>query len=77
MYNGGLDKPVHNFGQKTTRERLLERSRKRWKENVEVNPAEIDCENAEWIQQTQNRFQWQTLMNMIVNLWVPYKQGIS
>jgi hypothetical protein len=33
---------------------------------------EIGCEeDMDWIQLALDRFQWQALMNIVMNLWVP------
>jgi len=31
----------------------------------------IGCDNEDWIHLAQNRVQWRTLVNTIMNLWVP------
>jgi hypothetical protein len=33
----------------------------------------IGSEGVDWIDLTWNMGQWQDLVNMIMNLWVPYK----
>jgi hypothetical protein len=35
------------------------------------------CEEKEWIKLTQDRVQWCAFVNMVVNVHVPKKQGIS
>jgi hypothetical protein len=37
--------------------------------------AEIRPEVTNWIYLVQVRCKWQTLVNMIMNVWVPYKAG--
>jgi hypothetical protein len=37
---------------------------------------EIGIDGANWIQLAQDRVQWQTCVNMAMNLWVPYKSRI-
>jgi hypothetical protein len=38
---------------------------------------EIVFEGADWIQQAQDRVQWWVLVNMVMNLQAPQKQGIT
>jgi hypothetical protein len=46
---------------------------KRW--DVKTDLKEIGCEGVDWIHLVQDRNQWQTLVNMIMNLCVPQKAG--
>jgi len=32
---------------------------------------ETGCEGVDWIHLAQDKLQWQTLVNMVTNLWVP------
>jgi hypothetical protein len=51
--------------------RLLGRPRYRWEDNIRMNLREIGWEGVDWKYLTQNKDQWQALMNMIMNLQVP------
>jgi hypothetical protein len=35
---------------------------------------EIGIDGASWIQLAQDRVQWWAFVNMIMNLWVPYRK---
>jgi hypothetical protein len=37
-----------------------------------MDVKEIECESVAWINVDQDRGQWQALVNMVINLWVPY-----
>jgi hypothetical protein len=37
---------------------------------------EIDCEEVDWIQLAEDRVQWEAVLNMVINFWVP-KKGIQ
>jgi len=36
-----------------------------------MNLRKIAWEGVDWIHLVQNRDQWQTLVNMVMNFWVP------
>jgi hypothetical protein len=36
-----------------------------------MDPKEIACEDADWIQLAQDRVQWQDFVNTVMNLQVP------
>jgi hypothetical protein len=59
---------IKNFSQKPKRNRQLGRSRHRWDDNITVNLK--SCEGMEWIHLSQNRAQWQALVNTVMNLKV-------
>jgi hypothetical protein len=46
--------------------RPLGRPRRRWKDNINIDLVDI-----EWNVLCQNRDQWWTLVNTVMNLWVP------
>jgi len=33
----------------------------------------MQCEDVAWIHLSQDRVQWQALLNAVVDLWFPYK----
>jgi hypothetical protein len=43
----------------------------RWKENIRMDLLKIEWEFVDWIHLAQDSDQWQTLVNMVMNLWVP------
>jgi hypothetical protein len=51
--------------------RPLERSRRRWEDNIKMDLREIGIDVANWIQLAQDRVQWRTYVNTVMNLWVP------
>jgi len=53
------------------------RPRCRWEDNIKMDLKEIGCEDLDWIEQKQDRDQWQALVNMVMNLWIPWKAGNS
>jgi hypothetical protein len=42
----------------------------RWEDNIRMDLSEIGWEGVEWMHLTQDRDQWQGLVNMVMNLWV-------
>jgi hypothetical protein len=51
--------------------RPLERSRRRWEDNIKMDIMEIEINGANWIQLAQDRVQWRAYVNTVMNLWVP------
>jgi hypothetical protein len=49
----------------------LERLRCRWKDNINVEIKGTGCEGVVWIHLAQDRDQWQTPVNMVMNLQGP------
>jgi hypothetical protein len=42
-----------------------------WEDNIRMDLREIGWEGVDWIHLAQDRDQWQALVNMVMNLWVP------
>jgi hypothetical protein len=53
----------------------LGRPRCRWEYNIKMVIVDIRCEGVNWIQDTEDNVQWEVLVNIIINLQVPYKTG--
>jgi len=51
--------------------RPLGRPRLRWKDNIKMDLQEVDCGGMDWIDLAQDRDRWRTLVNAVINLWVP------
>jgi hypothetical protein len=51
--------------------RPLGRPRRGWEENIKPGFREIGIDGANWIQLAQDRVQWRTFINTVMNLWVP------
>jgi hypothetical protein len=47
--------------------RTLRRPRYRWKDEIKIALREVGC-GVEWIHMAQDRGQWWTLVNMVMNL---------
>jgi hypothetical protein len=52
-------------------QRPLERSRRRWEDNIKIDLSEIGIDRANWIQLSQDRVQWRACVNTVMNLQVP------
>jgi hypothetical protein len=55
---------------KTGGKRPLGRPKRRWVDNIKMDPRETGWGGMDWIYLTQDRDQWMTLVNTIMNLWV-------
>jgi hypothetical protein len=51
--------------------RPLQRQRHRWVGNIKMDIREIGWGGMDWTELAQDRDQWRTLMNMVMNLQVP------
>jgi hypothetical protein len=51
--------------------RPLGRPRRRWVDNIKIDLREIVWDGVDWVDLTQDRDQWRTFVNMVMNLRVP------
>jgi hypothetical protein len=47
------------------------RPKRRWEDNIKMDLGEIGIDGASWIRLAQNRVQWRSLVNTVMNLRVP------
>jgi hypothetical protein len=55
--------------------RPLERPRRRWEDNIKMDLREIGIDGTNWIQLAQDRFQWRTFVNTVINFGFHKKAG--
>jgi hypothetical protein len=51
--------------------RPLGRHRRRWEDNIKMDLGEIGIDGTNWIRLAQDRVQWQTFVNTVMNFRVP------
>jgi hypothetical protein len=51
--------------------RPLGRHRRRWEDNIKMNPQEVGWGGMDWIDIAQDRDRWRALVNAVMNLRVP------
>jgi hypothetical protein len=51
--------------------RPLGRPRRRWVDNIKRYLREIGWDGMDWIDLAQDRDQWRTLVNTVMNFWIP------
>jgi hypothetical protein len=51
--------------------RPLGRPRRRWIDNIKMDPLEIGMSVVDWIDLAQDRYRWSALVNSVMNLRVP------
>jgi hypothetical protein len=56
--------------------RPLERPRRMWEDNIKTNLREIGIDGANWIRLAQDRVQWQSFVNTVMNLRVPQRKQV-
>jgi hypothetical protein len=63
------------FMGKSEGKRPLGRPRCRWEDNIKIDLREIGWGGMDWIDLAQDRDQWRTLVNTVMNLQVPQNVG--
>ena len=53
------------------------RPRRRWEDNIEMDPQEEGGGCEDWMELAQDRDRWRALVSMVMNLWVPKMRKIS
>jgi hypothetical protein len=53
----------------------LGRPRHRWADNIKIDLLEIGLSVVDWTGLAQDRYKWRVLVNMVLNLRVPYNAG--
>jgi len=56
---------------KPERRRPLGRHRRRWEDNIKMDPQEVGCGGMDWIELGQDRYRWRALVNVVMNFQVP------
>jgi hypothetical protein len=51
--------------------RPLGRPRRRWIDNIKMDLLEIGLNVVDWIGLAQDRYRWRSLVNSVMNFWVP------
>jgi len=59
------------MGGKPKGKRPLGRPKRKWEDNTKIHIREIGWEGVAWMHVVRDRGQWQALVNMVMNLWVP------
>jgi len=57
--------------------RPLGRPRRRWEDNITMDPQEVGCGGMDWIELAQDRERWRAVVNAVMNFRVPKMLGIS
>ena len=50
---------------------LLERPRRRWDDNINMDEQKMECGGMNWIELAQDRDRWRTRVKAVMNLRVP------
>ena len=66
---GGEERRIQGLVGKPEGKRPLGRSRRRWKDNINMDLQEVGCGNKDWIELAKDRDRWQALVNAVMNLW--------
>jgi hypothetical protein len=56
---------------KPERERLIGRPRRRWEDDTRIDIREMAREGVDWMHLAHVREKWWSLVNAVMNLWVP------
>ena len=52
-------------------EKLLERPKRRWEDNIKMDLQEVGCGGMNWIEMARDRDRWREHVNTVMNLRVP------
>jgi hypothetical protein len=55
----------------------LARPRRRWVDNIRIDHVEVGWGDMDWIRLAQDRDKWRALVNLVLNLRVPYVGALS
>ena len=64
--HGGEDSCLQGFGGETWETEPLERPRRRWEDNIKMNPLEVECGDMDWIDLAEDRGRWRAVVNAVV-----------
>jgi hypothetical protein len=64
-----------NLVRKPELKKLLGTCRRVWEDNIKMDLREIGWECLDWMHLAQDRDQWRSLVNTVMNLRVPQKAG--
>jgi hypothetical protein len=56
---------------KTEGKKPLGRPRRRWEDNIKRDLQEVGGDCGDWMERTQDRDRWRTLVNTVMNFRVP------
>jgi hypothetical protein len=59
-----------DFSFKTKQKRPLDRSKRRWEDNIKKDLNEIERVDVDWMRLAQEKHQWRALVNTVMNLRV-------
>jgi hypothetical protein len=65
---GKMRNPYKSFIRKPEEKIPLEKTRRRWKDNVRMDLSEKGWEPVDWIYLAHDRDQWRDLVNRVMNL---------
>jgi hypothetical protein len=69
--HGREEECIQDLVGKPEGKRPLERTRRRWDENIKMDRREIGWGGMDWIHLAQDNEQWWALVNTVMNLRVP------
>jgi hypothetical protein len=70
--NGDKRNAYRILMEKLLGKRSLGRPRRRWVDSIKIDLREIEWDNMDCIDLVQERDQWKALVNMMMNIRVPY-----
>jgi len=56
---------------KSEGKRPLGRPRRRWEDAIKMDLQEVGCGGMDWIELAQDRYRWQALVYVVMNIRVP------
>jgi hypothetical protein len=69
--NGGEEDRAYVIGRIARRKKPIGRIRRRWVDNIKMDPVEIGLGGVDWIGVAQDEDNWRAVVNAVINLRVP------
>jgi hypothetical protein len=62
---------IEGFGGKTWGKETTWELGRRWEDNIKIDIQEVGCGFKDWVELSQDRDRWRSLVNKVMNLRVP------
>ena len=68
--HGGWERCAQGSSGETRRKETIGETQTRWEDNIKMDLQEVGGDG-DWMELARDRDRWQTLVNKVMNFWVP------